>query len=238
MTEDSSVGEVILYEREDGAPALRVRLEAETVWLSQQQIADLFQTSRENVTMHLRNVYDEGELRRAATSKDLLQVRREGIRTVRRKVAHYNLDAVISVGYRIKSGVATRFRIWATERLRDYIVQGYAINEERLDKLSSIVQILARSDTELMVGVADILASYLPGLTLLRDYDEGCIDTAEGVIPGWTMSLNDAREVISQVATEFPADGLVGKERGDALDGIVCGGRLSELRWAGSLPDA
>lgn len=99
LTEDSSVGEVIIYEREDGAPALRVRLEAETVWLSQQQIADLFQTSRENVTMHLRNVYDEGELRRAATSKDLLQVRREGVRTFRRKVAHYNLDAVISVRY-------------------------------------------------------------------------------------------------------------------------------------------
>ena len=221
MTDESSFGEVILYERADGAPALRVRLDAETVWLSQQQIADLFHTTRENVTMHLRNVYDEGELRRTATSKDFLQVRQEGIRTVRRNVAHYNLDAVISVGYRIKSGVATRFRIWATDRLRDYLVKGYAINEERLEKLGSIVQILARSETELMVGVADILASYLPGLTLLRDYDEGHIDTVPGAVPGWTLNLDDARAVIAQVATEFPADGLVGKERGDALDGIV-----------------
>lgn len=220
MTNEPS-GEVILYQRDDGAPAIEVRLDAETVWLSQQQIADLFQTSRENITMHLRNVFREGELDRAATRKDFLQVRQEGDRAVRRAVAHYNLDAVISVGYRVKSKVATQFRIWATERLRDYLVKGYAINEQRLEQLGSIVQILARSSDELVAGVADVLAEYLPGLALLRDYDEGRIDTAPGVIPGWTLTLGEARSVIAAVAAEFPDDGLFGKERGEALDGVI-----------------
>lgn len=126
-----STGEVILYQADDGAPAIEVRLEDETVWLSQQQIAELFGTSRENITMHLRRIYDEGELRDDATCKESLQVRIEGNRSVRRKVLTYNLDAVISVGYRVKSKVATRFRTWATDRLREYLVQGYAHNEQR-----------------------------------------------------------------------------------------------------------
>lgn len=220
MTDEFS-GEVILYQRDDGVPALEVRLDAETVWLSQQQIAELFQTSRENITMHLRNVFDEGEVDREATCKDFLQVRREGARTVRRTVSHYNLDAVISVGYRVKSKVATQFRIWATERLRDYLVKGYALNEQRLEQLGSIVRILARSSDELVAGVADVLSEYLPGLTLLRDYDAGHIAVAPGAVPGWILSLDEARSVIARVATEFPADGLIGKERGDALDGVI-----------------
>src|SRR5690606_38729341 len=145
-------GEVIVYQREDGTPALEVRLDAETVWLSQLQIAELFQTTRENITMHLGNVYDEGELDQKATSKDFLQVRREGTRDVQRKVKHYNLDVILSVGYRVKSKVATQFRIWATERLREYLVQGYALNEQRLEQLGSIVQILARSSDEVLAG--------------------------------------------------------------------------------------
>lgn len=220
MTDEPS-GEVILYQRDDGAPAIEVRLEAETVWLSQQQIAELFQTTRENITMHLRNVFSEGEIDRAATSKDFLQVRMEGDRRVRRNVVHYNLDAIISVGYRVKSTVATQFRIWATARLRDYLVQGYALNEQRLEQLGSIVRILARSSDELVAGVADVLAEYLPGLTLLRDYDEGRIDAAPGAVPGWTLTLDEARSVIAQVADEFPDDGLFGKERGDALAGVI-----------------
>lgn len=220
MTEQPS-GEVILYQRDDGAPALEVRLDAETVWLSQQQIAELFGTSRENITMHLRNVFDEGELDLAATSKDFLQVRQEGARTVRRNVAHYNLDAIISVGYRVKSKVATQFRIWATERLRDYLVRGYAINTQRLEQLGSIVRILSRTSDELLAGVADVLAGYLPGLTLLRDYDEGQLDTSPGAVPNWTLTLDNARKVIAQVAEGFPADQLFGQERGDALEGVI-----------------
>ncbi len=134
MTDEPS-GEVILYQRDDGAPALEVRLDSETVWLSQQQIADLFQTSQQNVSLHLRNIYEEGELVETATYKDFLSVRQEGSRTVQRKVAHYNLDAIISVGYRVKSGVATRFRIWATERLREYLVKGFTMDDQKLKNL-------------------------------------------------------------------------------------------------------
>lgn len=174
------------------------------MWLSQQQIAELFQVTRENITMHLRNVFDEGELDRSATSEDFLQVRQEGgldeaatcrksrqVRTegsrqVTRQLPFYNLDLIISVGYRVKSKVATQFRIWATGRLRDYLVQGCTINEQRLEQLGSIVQILARYSDELVAGVADVLAEYLPGRTLLRDYDEGSIDTAPDSVPDLT----------------------------------------------------
>lgn len=220
MTDQSS-GEVILYQRQDGAPALEVRLDAETVWLSQQQIAELFGTTRENITMHLRNVFDDGELDPAATSKDLLLVRQEGTRTVRRGVAHYNLDAIISVGYRVKSKVATQFRMWATERLRDHLVKGYTINEHRLEQLGSIVKILGRSSHELVAGVADVLARYVPGLTLLRDYDDGRMEAQPHAVPGWTLTLAEARDVIRQVAAEFPEDALFGNERGHGLDTVI-----------------
>lgn len=111
MTEGAA-GEVILYQRDDGAPALEVRLEEETVWLSQQQIAELFQTSRTNIVEHLRNIYNEAELDEAATCRRFRQVRTEGSRQVAREIPFYNLDAIISVGYRVKSRVATQFRIW------------------------------------------------------------------------------------------------------------------------------
>ncbi|GAA1631725.1 RhuM family protein [Leucobacter chromiireducens] len=106
-----STGEVIVYQEEDGAPALEVRLVHDSVWLSQQQIAELFRTTRENVTIHLRNVYGEGDLTESATRKESLQLRTESTRSVRRRVLMYNLDAIISVGYRVKSKVATQFRI-------------------------------------------------------------------------------------------------------------------------------
>lgn len=128
-------GEILVYQRDDGTPAVEVQLVNETLWLSQQQIADLFQTSRENITIHLQNVYNEGELTAEATRKDFLQVRQEGQRQVQRKVAHYNLDAIISVGYRVKSVLATRFRIWATERLREYLVKGFTMDDEKLQNL-------------------------------------------------------------------------------------------------------
>lgn len=213
--------QIEFYQSADGAVSLEVRSDGDTVWLSQQQIADLFGTTRENITMHLRNVFREGELDAETTSKDFLQVRQEGTRSVRRNVAHYNLDAILSVGYRVKSKVATQFRVWATARLRDYLVQGYAINEQRLEQLGSIVRILTRSSDELVAGVADVLSGYLPGLTMLRDYDEGSIDTQPAAVPGWELTLDEARAVIARVADEFPTDALIGKERGGALAGVI-----------------
>jgi hypothetical protein len=124
----------LLYQTSDGQTRLEVRLENETVWLSQSQMAELFQTSIPNVSMHIRNVFAEGELQEAATVKDFLIVRQEGSRKVSRSVEHYNLDVIISVGYRVKSHRGTQFRIWATQRLREYIVKGFALDDERLKR--------------------------------------------------------------------------------------------------------
>jgi hypothetical protein len=107
-------GQFLVYQTEDGRLKLEVRIEGETVWLTQAQLAELFQTTQQNVSLHLRNVYEEKELQREATHKEFLLVRQEGNRSVKRLVDFYNLDAIISVGYRVKSAVATRFRIWAS----------------------------------------------------------------------------------------------------------------------------
>ena len=127
-------GEFLFYQSQDGKTRLQVRLENETVWLTQAQMAELFQTTQQNISLHLQNTFAEGELTTAATHKEFLSVRREGNREVQRRLDYYNLDAIISVGYRVKSGVATQFRIWATQRLREYIVKGFAMDDERLKR--------------------------------------------------------------------------------------------------------
>jgi hypothetical protein len=127
-------GEIILYQRGD-APAIDVRLDDGTVWLSQQQLADLFQTSRTNVVEHIANIYAEGELSQEATCREFRQVRSEGNRQVTRTLPFYNLDLIISLGYRVRSHIATAFRIWATERLREYLVKGFTMDDARLKNL-------------------------------------------------------------------------------------------------------
>jgi hypothetical protein len=130
--------EMLIYRSEDGAIKVDVLFTDETVWLTQKRMAELFQTTPQNITLHLKNIFDEGELQEDATCKDFLQVQQEGNRMVERKQKFYNLDAIISVGYRIKSHVATNFRIWATQRLRDYIIKGFALNDERFKSGSSM----------------------------------------------------------------------------------------------------
>jgi hypothetical protein len=124
--------EIIVYQAEDGKIRLDVRLEDETVWLTQQMMAELFQSSKQNISHHIQAIYDEAELEPGATVKKYLTVRREGNRDVRRELEYYNLDMIISVGYRVKSRIATRFRIWATQRLKEYIVKGFTMDDERL----------------------------------------------------------------------------------------------------------
>jgi prophage maintenance system killer protein len=218
---NESTGEIILYHQDDGTTEIKVRLEDETVWLSQQQIAELFGTTRENITMHLRNIFNEGELDEEATSKDFLQVRNEGSRRVNRHVMLYNLDAILSVGYRVKSATATRFRIWATDRLRDYLVKGYAVNQQRLDQIGQVVRILGRATDELVSGSVDILSMYLPGLELLRDYDEGRIVSSPQAVPDWTLTIDEARAIIAKLRQAFPKDDLLGNEREDKLQAVV-----------------
>ena len=127
-----SGGDVILYQTEDGRTRLQVRLQGETVWLSLNQLADLFQRDKSVISKHIRNIFAEGELRPAATVAKFATVQSEGGRTVEREIEFYNLDVIISVGYRVKSHRGTQFRIWATQRLREYIVKGFTMDDERL----------------------------------------------------------------------------------------------------------
>ena len=120
---DVNKGEILIYQSEEGQTKIDVLLEDESLWLTQQQLADLFQTSKQNISLHTANIFKEGELSEEATVKEYLTVRQEGNREVRRQLAYYNLDVIISIGYRVKSLIATNFRIWATERLREYLIK-------------------------------------------------------------------------------------------------------------------
>ena len=125
-------GEIVIYQTEDGKTGIEVKMYDETVWLSQQQMADLYQTSRSNVVEHIRHIYEEGELDESSTCRNFRQVRTEGSRQVSREIPYYNLDMIISLGYRVKSLIATQFRRWATERLKEYMIKGFALDDERL----------------------------------------------------------------------------------------------------------
>ena len=125
-------GDIVIYQSEDGNTKINVNLQDETVWLSQQQLAELYQSSRTNIVEHIRNIYEEGELYEVSTCRNFRQVRREGKRDVCREIPFYNLDMIISLGYRIKSSIATIFRIWATQRLKEYMIKGFTMDDERL----------------------------------------------------------------------------------------------------------
>ena len=124
--------QIIIYQSEDGETRIDVKFSGETMWLSQQQMAELYQTTRTNIVQHIRNIYADGELDEQATCKKFLQVRQEGSREVTRDIPFYNLDMIISLGYRIRSVIATHFRRWATERLKEYIIKGFTLDDERL----------------------------------------------------------------------------------------------------------
>ncbi|MDR0332624.1 MAG: virulence RhuM family protein [Dysgonamonadaceae bacterium] len=128
-------GEIIIYQNEDSSVSLNVRLEDENIWLTQQQMAELFQSSRTNVVEHIKHIFEERELNEDATCRKFRQVQIEGNRSVERELPFYNLDLIISLGYRIKSRIATQFRIWATQRLKEYIVKGFTMDDERLKNI-------------------------------------------------------------------------------------------------------
>lgn len=125
-------GEILIYQTDNGQTNIEVKIEDDTVWLTQQQMSELFQTSRTNVVEHIKHIYEEGELDEISTCRNFRQVRKEGNREVTRLIPHYNLDMIISLGYRIKSVIATRFRQWATKRLKEYMIKGFTIDDERL----------------------------------------------------------------------------------------------------------
>ena len=130
--EEKEKSNIIIYQSEDGQTHIEVRMDEDTVWLTQQQMSDLYQTSRTNVVEHIKHIYEDGELVEEATCRKIRQVRQEGTRMVEREIPHYNLDMIISLGYRINSIQATHFRQWATARLKEYIIKGFTMDDERL----------------------------------------------------------------------------------------------------------
>ncbi len=159
-------GEIIIYQSEDGSSAIDVHLKDETVWLTQADLAELFRVSPQNITMHLKNIYAEGELEEKPTCKEFLQIQMEGNRRVERKRKFYNLDMIISVGYRIKSAVATHFCIWATSVLKEHLVKGYTLNQRRLveNGVGELQQVLA------------LLSNTLESNDLVRDEGMAVLD--------------------------------------------------------------
>jgi hypothetical protein len=186
VNDELSKGELLVYQTEDGRLKLDVRLEDETVWLTQLLMAELFQTTQQNVSLHILNIYEEGELLEEATYKKTLSVRQEGTRKVQRYLDFYNLDMIISVGYRVKSLIATRFRIWATQRLKEYIVKGFTMDDERLKNPPVKGSQVPDYFDEMLARIRDIRASerrmYLRVreiFTLAADYVPADSETAK-----------------------------------------------------------
>ena len=132
---DQGQGEIVIYQAEDGLTKVECRFVDETVWLTQQQMSELFHTSRSNIVEHIGHIYEEGELEETSTCRKFRQVRMEGNRQVSRELPFYNLDMIISLGYRVKSLIATQFRRWATECLKEYMIKGFTLDDERLKNL-------------------------------------------------------------------------------------------------------
>ena len=151
---EENQGDIVIYQTKDGDTKIDVRFVDETVWLTQQQMADLFQSSRTNIVEHIRHIYEAGELDEASTCRKFRQVRTEGSRQVTREIPYYNLDMIISLGYRVKSMIATHFRRWATELLKEYMVKGFTMYDERLKKLGG-----GNYWKELLARIRDIRSS-------------------------------------------------------------------------------
>lgn len=206
-----------LYVSSDGNVSLQVKTDNTNAWLTRQQMADLFGRDVKTIGKHIGNALRE-ELHGTSVVAKFATTAADGKVY---QVEHYDLDMILSVGYRVKSSEGIHFRRWANDVLKRFAIEGAAVNEWRLEQLGQIFQIMGRADNELVSGVADVLTSYLPGLTLLRDYDEGAIAVVPATEPGWRLTIEEARSVIAGVAAEFTKDKLFGIERGDALAGVV-----------------
>lgn len=224
--------QIALYQSADGQVQLKVSLDEDTVWLTQRQMAALFDTSTDNISLHLKNVYAEAELAEAATTEDFSVVQEEGTRRVRRRVKHYNLDAVISIGYRVSSARATQFRQWATRTLKQHLVDGYTMNQRRLQErgieFGQAVDLLSRTlaNQQLVTGegqaVLGVIQDYARSWSLLQGYDEQSLGELTSRQDGMrALVLDEVLAAIAQLRAELIAKGeaadLFGQVRGDGL---------------------
>ena len=242
-------GEIVVYESPDGEVRVDVRLEEETVWLSQRDMATVFRTSTDNVGLHLKNIFSDQELTEKATTEDFSVVRTEGRRRVRRQVKHYNLDAIISVGYRVNSKRGVRFRQWATRTLREHLVLGYTVNERRLaerglEEARQTLDLLARTlQSQALVddtgqAVLDVISAYADTWRLLLQYDEDRLNAPHGALPAKTaLDVDQALDAVATFKRDLAAKGeattLFGSPRGDALAAIL--GNLEQTMFGEGL---
>lgn len=232
---DDRNGDLVVFEAKDGTIRLDVRLEAESVWLSQQQMAELFGRERSVVTKHIRNAFAEGELDPAATCAKFAQVRLEGGRSVSREVDYYNLDVILSVGYRVNSKRGTQFRIWATGVLREHLLRGYTIHRERFERnakeLEAALALVRKTAGSAALssdqgrGLVDVIARYTQTFLLLQRYDEGLLDEPKGSAGGVLPKVTAARTAISKLKRDLVARGqatdLFGRERDQGLASLL-----------------
>ena len=232
MEKDSPV---IIYE--DANKAVEVRLDAglDTVWLTQRQMGEVFDTTPENVLMHLKNIFKDKELSEQATAKDFLVVRAEGKRQVQRNIKHYDLDAIISVGYRVNSRRAVQFRQWATRVLREHLTQGWTLHQQRfetnareLEAAMSLVRKAAQSpalDVHGGRGLVDIVARYAQTFLLLQRYDEGLLTEPQAQPGGRLPTVEEARTALDGLKADLMARGeateLFARDRGDGLAALL-----------------
>ncbi len=213
MKEEQS--KIEIYQIKDKQAVVKVQFEKDTVWLNRQQLATLFDRDIKTIGKHVNNVFKEEELEKSATVAKFAIVQKEGDRTIERQIEYYNLDVIISVGYRVKSKQGTQFRIWATQRLKDFLVKGYAINEKRLQEkeqelihLKTGIQILSRAiEARSEIKENEILNIFANGLELLDDYDHEALDAngnteKETVFP----TYNDYINFIEQMYSDFESD--------------------------------
>ena len=216
MTEQN----IVIYQAPNGKTQIDVQLQNDTIWLTQRAMADLFECSSDNISLHLRNIYNDAELEKDSTTEDFSVVQTEGAREVRRTQTFYNLDAIIAVGYRVNSKKATQFRIWATGVLKQYLVDGYAVNEKRLkekqaqiNKLQNAINLLSRSIKNYAHNVseaeqlAQIMSDFARGLNLLDDYDNKTLDTkGKTKQKAVVISREEFLSVIDKMKPEFGSD--------------------------------
>ena len=227
MDKELLKGEIIIYTSEDGSISLDTKLENDTIWLTQKQMAELFDSSRTNIIEHINNIYSDGELDKISTCQDFRQVRKEGKRDVVRSIPFYNLDMIISVGYRVNSKRGVIFRKWANKVLKDYLLKGYAVNQKRLEYLEKtikLIDIAGRMDTELKTAEAKeiikVINNYSNALNLLDDYDHKRIIKPSGTKDNKKITYEDCMNVIGKL--KFNSDSnLFALERDEGLKEVI-----------------
>lgn len=221
MSEAASTSSIVLFESADGEVRLDVKSDKDTVWLTKEQLSILFGRDRTVITRHIANVYKEGEVDHESTCAKIAQVQKEGSREVERQVEYYNLDVIISVGYRVKSQRGVEFRRWATDVLRRYIVEGRAENEKRLAQLAQVISVMERLPQEIGAAqILEIVKSYAPALDLLDDYDHQRLARPDGSKGVYVLSYEECRDLVGSLRFAGESD-IFGVEKDDSFHSSI-----------------